>query len=70
MSERLPPSRSTKAGKRGRHKHRGSPEARRWNREFMPPKPETPPSTSMPPARPGWMGADVYCRLVELRERL
>jgi hypothetical protein len=36
VSERVPPSRSTRAGRRGRHKHHGSAETQRWNREFLP----------------------------------
>jgi hypothetical protein len=53
-----PPSRSTKADKRGRHKHAGSPEARWWNREHLAPR------------RPSWMSEVDYRRLVELRGRL
>ena len=55
MSERVPPSRGTRAGRRGRHKHAGSPEARR---------------DYLAPSKPPWTTADVYRWLAELRERL
>jgi hypothetical protein len=58
MTERVPPSRSTNAGRRGRHKHRGSPETRRFDHEHL-----------VPP-RPPWMDEAVYRALVEVRERL
>jgi hypothetical protein len=58
MTERVPPSRSTEAGRRGRHKRRGSPETRRWDRERV-----------VPP-RPPWMDEAVYRALVEVREQL
>jgi hypothetical protein len=54
----IPQSRSYRNGKRGRHKHKTSPETKRWNREFL------------LPAQPPWMETDVYRRLVELRARL
>jgi hypothetical protein len=58
MTDRTPFSRSTRAGKRGRHKHAGSPEARWWDREHLAPR------------RPSWMSEVDYRRLVELRGRL
>lgn len=49
------PSRSYKAGKRGRHKHATSRETRRWEREHLLPE------------RPPWMDTATYRRLAELR---
>lgn len=56
--QRRPPSSSYSAGKRGRHKHRGSPETRRWNTEHL------------IPSRPAWMPEHVYRQLAELRGEL
>lgn len=52
----MKPSQSYKEGKRGRHKRGVSPEARRWNEEFLIPE------------RPAWMSAETYVQLARLRE--
>lgn len=52
------PSRSYLSGKRGRHKHRDSPETKRWEREHL------------VPARPEWMDTTTYTRLGKLRADL
>jgi hypothetical protein len=58
MSERRSPSKSYAGGRAGRHKHRGSPEARWWDRGHLAPR------------RPSWMSEVDYRRLIELRGRL
>lgn len=58
MSERIPPSRSYAAGRRGRHKHRTSPETTVWEREHL------------LPAKPPWMSDETYRKLAELRAKL
>lgn len=55
---RRPPSSSYNDGKRGRHKRRGSPETRTWEREHM------------LPDRPAWMPEQTYVKLAELRGAL
>jgi hypothetical protein len=58
MSERRPPSRSSKAGRRGRHKTATSHETRVWNNQFL------------IPARPVWMDEATYRKLAALRREL
>jgi hypothetical protein len=58
MTERTPASRSTRAGRRGRHKHQSSAETQRWNREHLIPE------------KPEWMTPDTYRALAKLREQL
>jgi hypothetical protein len=53
-----PPSESYRAGKRGRHKRRHSPETIAWNREHAIPK------------RPPWMDGATYRALARLRREL
>jgi len=53
-----PPSRSYRAGKRGRHRHRTSPETKAWERDFL------------PPSQPAWMAGETYRELVEFRRKL
>jgi hypothetical protein len=76
------PSRSSRAGNRGRHRHIDSPETRRfeemapgteWLRaDWQPPEPEPlPPVEKSPaPARPSWLAEETYNALVALREEL
>lgn len=54
----VPPSRSFRAGKRGRHRHVTSPETRRWNHEHLIPE------------RPPWMSTETYRKLARLRKEL
>ena len=56
MSERRTPSRSTLAGKRGRHKHATSPETRNAEHRL--------------PPRPPWMDDTAYRMLARLRQEL
>ncbi len=56
MTER--PSRSNKAGWRGRHRHRSSRETRKWEAEHLIPE------------RPEWMDEATYRRLAKLRGAL
>lgn len=63
MSKRRPSRRradstSYQHGKRGRHKHAGSPETRRYVDEHL------------PPARPAWLPYEVYVDLIRLRGSL
>jgi hypothetical protein len=56
--EHRPPATSSRHGKRGRHKHRGSTETRRWEADHL------------PPDRPAWMPRQVYLDLIRLRGSL
>lgn len=58
MKRRTRPSTSYRAGKRGRHKHRGSSETKRWVDEHMVPE------------RPSWMPVEMYTQLNQLRREL
>jgi hypothetical protein len=55
---RRPESARFKAGRRGRHRHAGSAETKRWLAEHAPPE------------QPPWMTADAYIALMALRRRL
>jgi hypothetical protein len=48
-------SASYRAGRRGRHKRKGSPETQRWEQQHL-----------VPP-RPDWMAVEVYVKLARLR---
>lgn len=58
MSSSRKPSRSYKAGKRGRHKHANSHETQKWNAE------------QLLPEQPSWMTLEAYRALAKLRRGL
>jgi len=58
VTERMPPSMSSRNGKRGRHKHAHSAETKRWNEQHLLPE------------RPSWMSKEQYEQLARLRETL
>lgn len=73
------PSRSERAGRRGRHRHVDSPETRAWHElaadaEWLDPAYVVPTVEPLPPvlppACPGWLDRSEYEALLELRARV